>query len=832
MKSYHSLALKELLTQKVTSILTLIAIVLSTVLTTAVGQSVGILAAMREQQAITIGGNSYARLVQLDEEQVNALQNDKRISYIGLSMDLGSLELKNGLELGLSEYLGDSLESYPSLSSIKEGRLPKSMMEIALPEDVLQLLGFTGKVGDSIIIEASKALRHGIKLEEFNFCKEFILTGIIKNNYLGYTTSSVQGIVGAGTVQSVLPESYVYYNVDLRTKEKITFQSTIDNIVENLNIHELDIMYNTIYLDALGIPFKTEVANADVSDTGFSFMMMAGTIVVVLIMFAAGLVIFNILKIAVARSIKHYGTLRAIGAEKRQLYSIVVEEILILCIIGIPIGMLFGYLSAKGILIAATNQLNPDIFLVQDTAKLNELIAENSSGKGFFLFASAAITLFSSFIATIPAANFAAKVSPIVAMSGANIKIKRRKRNVKKIRNFEKYYARLNLNRNLGRTIITVLSLVMSITVFITLQGFVSLLSMDTSDENRMGDYSIINEGIGLSPDILRTLEIDENVVSVAALQYMEYLQNDKGKLDGISLNFDLQPGESFQVVGLNNIYLENYFSSRLSEEQINTLKTGKGCIVRNPIPLVIEGEETFNTNIQAGSSIIINKKELLAIETMEGYDGYFSVGDNGFVNGIQVIVSDSLYTEITGVSNYSEVIPTLKEVANREAFNDIIDNICEEVPGTTCISYEQVDKQLEESASQIHLLAWGLILFIGLIGILNIINTVYTNIHTRVAEIGTQRAIGMSIKSLYKTFIWEGIYYGVSAAVIGSLAGYFCTVFMEAAATNELKIIMPPIFSFIEATIISVIACLLATCIPLRKISLVSIVEAIENVE
>lgn len=77
-------------------------------------------------------------------------------------------------------------------------------------------------------------------------------------------------------------------------------------------------------------------------------------------------------------------------------------------------------------------------------------------------------------------------------------------------------------------------------------------------------------------------------------------------------------------------------------------------------------------------------------------------------------------------------------------------------------VSYEQTDQQLEESFAQIHLLAWGLILFVGLIGVLNIINTVYTNIHTRKKEIGTQRAIGMSLKSLYKTFLWEGAYYGL----------------------------------------------------------------------
>lgn len=87
------------------------------------------------------------------------------------------------------------------------------------------------------------------------------------------------------------------------------------------------------------------------------------------------------------------------------------------------------------------------------------------------------------------------------------------------------------------------------------------------------------------------------------------------------------------------------------------------------------------------------------------------------------------------------------------------------------------------------HLLAWGLILFVGLIGVLNIINTVYTNIHTRKKEIGTQRAIGMSLKSLYKTFLWEGAYYGLLAAVIGGIAGSFCAMVIQGAQTGTLPL-------------------------------------------
>ena len=74
-------------------------------------------------------------------------------------------------------------------------------------------------------------------------------------------------------------------------------------------------------------------------------------------------------------------------------------------------------------------------------------------------------------------------------------------------------------------------------------------------------------------------------------------------------------------------------------------------------------------------------------------------------------------------------------EGADRENFDTFIEAFCNRIPGTTFLSYEETDQQLKESFAQIQMLAWGLILFVGLIGILNIINTVYTNIHTRVTE-------------------------------------------------------------------------------------------------
>ncbi len=833
MKSYHTLALKEILEQKTVSVFILIAVILSTMMTTAVGQSAGVLAAMRKQQAITIGGDRFATFVQLTEQQVQTIKSDLRISYAGRSIPLGGMDLNNLLRLDLIEYRGDSMETYPSYTKLMKGRLPEKAMEIALSEDALAFLGFTGKVGDTISLSLSKALRHGIMIEHYDYTADFVLTGITESNYTGYSFGSIIAIAGEGTADAVLPSEYLYYNVDVRLADKREFQTVMDELIEKLHLHELDTLYNYPYLNALGIPYNMQEDDAAVGDSGFIFLILAGILAAALILLAAGLVIYNILKIAVARRIRHYGILRAIGAKEGQLYRIVAEEILLLCMIGIPAGMLLGFLSAKGILTAALSQLSPEMFLVQDADELRELLAVNSSGKLGLLLFSALITLLSAFLASVPAARTAAKVSPVTAMHDMmDKKIRRRKRNRRKIENFARYYAALNLRRGGGRTVITVLSLVMSITVFIALQGYLSLLDVSYTVPEHTGDYSVVNEYSGFSMQELQDMENDENIKAVAAQQFSMYELDEQYFPVGIETDFALGIGERFQIFGENDYYVEERFTDRLSKEQLAMFKAGEGCIVRNPLPIDIGGEWIGTTHIEEGSTITIAGKKLPVLLSISGYDQFFSIGNNGFINGVQVLVSDRIYPALTGTDTYAELLPVLKTDADRAAFDLVLENLCMRVAGTTYLSYEQADRQLEESAAQIRLLAWGLILLIALIGILNIMNTVYTNILTRVTEIGIQRAIGMSIGTLYKTFLWEGAYYGMIATLIGSVSGYFCNVLIEAAVSETLSLIPIPVLPMIQAAAASVTACLLATAVPLCRISGLHIVEAVEAVE
>lgn len=604
MKHDRALVWKELLAQRFTSALILLAVVLSTMMTAVIGQSLGVLSAMRQQQAIAIGGNRHAGFVQMDERQVEALRNDPRLSFVGVYIVLGNTRLDNSLNLGLSEFQEDVSAIYPSISALKEGRLPQAPMEIALPEDVLEYLGSSGKPGDTLTLSLSKALRHGVMTQSYDFTAQFTLVGVTESNYLNYAAGVINGIVGPGTAAILLPEEYFYSNVDVRVADKGSFQAVMDDLASALQVHELDLTYNIPYLNALGIRYNGESADVGgVSENGFPFIMAAGVLVGALILLAAGLVIYNVLKIAVSRRVRQYGVLRAIGADKGQVYFLVAAQALLLCAVGIPIGLLLGTLSAKGILTAATGALSPKIFLARDSEELIRLIGENSGGKAAFLLGSAAITLAFALLAALPAARYAAKVSPTVAMAGRYGKIKRRGRKERRIRNFEAFYAWLNLKRGRGRTVITVLSLTMSIAVFVAMQGTVELL--DTAKggvAEHYGDYSITNESVGFSPEEYRGMEDDPRVAELTAMQFSYYEQGVDGYPIGIDFGFPLQSAETFQVLGLNGSYWDKAFSS-LSAELLERLKTGEGCVVRNPLPLVFEGQEIPRTQIYSGDA-------------------------------------------------------------------------------------------------------------------------------------------------------------------------------------------------------------------------------------
>lgn len=217
MKSYLALAWKELKAQKITAILILVAVIMSTIMTTVIGQSIGILQSMRIQQAAGLNGNRYATFHQLGKEQAQKLHEDDRLYDVGDTIFIGSTPLGNSsLSLYLREYHDNALSMYPAIGNVKEGRLPEEAIEIALSEDALQYLGLDAVIGDTVSLDLSVSVMDG-SLSELEYSADFVLTGILESSYIGYASGTVEGIVGEGTAEELLPEEYLLYSTDFKT---------------------------------------------------------------------------------------------------------------------------------------------------------------------------------------------------------------------------------------------------------------------------------------------------------------------------------------------------------------------------------------------------------------------------------------------------------------------------------------------------------------------------------------------------------------------------------------------------------------------------------------
>lgn len=367
--------------------------------------------------------------------------------------------------------------------------------------------------------------------------------------------------------------------------------------------------------------------------------------------------------------------------------------------------------------------------------------------------------------------------------------------------------------------------MVMSITVFVALQSFSGLLDASAAlKDSHLGDYSVTNETMGIAAASVNELRENKMVDSLSTTMLIVYQFDESGTMP-VDTDIPLQTWEALHIAAFDDERLTSAIST-LSENDKADLLNGTACLVKDPIPFSVAGQKIENTELSVNDEIQVGNQTLRVAGIV---DEPVMINNEGFVNGVQIIVCDAAYTAITGQEEYAEVYPALTGGTDTEQFETWLDEWCSRNTGSHWLSYLQSDA---ESFAQINMLCWGLILFIGFIGVLNIINTVYTNIHTRVSEIGMQRAIGMSKTSLYKTFLWEGAYYGLIASVFGGLLGYICAAFIEAAVNNTLQFGTVPIISILEAAAVSVIACLIATAIPLRSIARTDIVKSIVMIE
>ncbi|EOU1755476.1 FtsX-like permease family protein [Clostridium perfringens] len=285
-------------------------------------------------------------------------------------------------------------------------------------------------------------------------------------------------------------------------------------------------------------------------------------------------------------------------------------------------------------------------------------------------------------------------------------------------------------------------------------------------------------------------------------------------------INFEMD-NSSLNIEGINDEYFQKRFPD-LTSEEIEMFINGTGCLIGEPTEFIPEGFK--NTIINKNEMITVNNKKLKVIKVVSGLDINNSLGS------VEIIVNENIYEEITGDNDVKQAYIEARNGANLQKLEQEIKLLISSNPDLSIISYEKLKSESVESFKQISFLAICFIIFINIISFINVFNTMYVNIQTRLREIGIQEAIGISKKSLYRIFLFEGLYKASIASIFGVIVGSIISILLN-MATSKTNIFNISIGAVFISILITFLICIISSIFSLYKIKNISIIENIRNI-
>ena len=297
------------------------------------------------------GGDGHGTFKELTWEQAEQFRQDPLIQdswarlYIGMPSDppfnKSHVEISYMEPNGAPHYFCDPVE----------GTLPREGTgEMATDTHILALLGVEPKIGTKITLPVSidDSTAHPQTFE-----RTFTLSG-----WWEYDSAVVVSHILIS--RSAAEEFAAMSNGDPNTMTGIwslnmMFQNSI-NIKENLNTVLEHNGYQCI--DSTADNFMKVGVNWGYTGDRLTQNLDPMTVIVIvavvlLIIFTGYLIIYNVFQISVTNDIRFYGLLKTIGATGKQLKTIIRQQALLLSLLGIPLGLILGFLTG--------NQLTPII---------------------------------------------------------------------------------------------------------------------------------------------------------------------------------------------------------------------------------------------------------------------------------------------------------------------------------------------------------------------------------------------------------------------------------------------------------------------------------------
>lgn len=333
-----------------------------------------------------------------------------------------------------------------ALSMIKyhvtEGRLPQNDGECMLSDIAILDWGVDAQLGDTLTVT--------------------VVRGEAKTP-VGTRTLTWVGTYESGNSRVVtLPDSgehhfAVYAQVSGRDKDGTAEKILLDNGLPKYAYH-----LNGNYLRTTGEQGGSEFQVAFAT----TFILLACIILGAMI-----LVIRNSFAMSTSEKISQFGLLRCVGASPRQIRSIVFFEALLIWVIALPLGLVLAVLAMA------------IVFAIVQRVELSALRYLSLVVSAWPFLLTATLSLAAVLLSARAPARRAASISPIEAVRGNTVfeepkgRVGVRGRITGALFGYPGVLASKNIRRNRKRYLTTVLSVIVSITLFISLTSFSEAMS-------------------------------------------------------------------------------------------------------------------------------------------------------------------------------------------------------------------------------------------------------------------------------------------------------------------------------------------------------------------
>lgn len=906
MSIFNKVTLEFLKKNKTRTIVTIIGIILSASMFTAVTTTISTLQNFMLEDAIYETGDWHVSATEVDASFFEFIK--KPVAYASKLEIPGAKEaFENGKiesyvynqQLGYAYAEGSTNEYKPYLYVIGAderfcktmpvhltgGRLPERSNEILLPDHLAENGDVYYKVGDVITLELGNRVSDGYVLGQHNpymnveddeseegsdatpqqemetleviETRTYTVVGFYERP--AFENYSAPGYTAITVIDKVRPEDarYNFYFKMEHPKDALEWYGYLSGA-----------SYNSSVLTYMGV-----------SDFAGFYTVLYGLAAILcgLIMFGSISLIYNAFSISVSERTKQYGLLSSIGATKKQLRQMVLFEAFAVSVIGIPLGIFAG---VGGMLVT--------FYFIgkQFSSLINYAVPFKLCVYPVLIVAACLITLVTVLISAWIPSKRATMVSAVEAIrQSGDVKLAKREKKkiakkkgrrtstiVEKIIYYvfglpgmiaDKYY-----NRSKKKYRATVVSLFMSIVLFISASAFTNYLTDSIEAGFAENGYDIVYHydptmymtenqiiekdfgGVISQEELLKLFKEAEGVTDAAYVaksvsrvnieekylsdSYITYLTQKYEKLGEV---FDIQQNTVYTcVVFVEDSVYEEFLAK-------HALGKDKYMNAQNPIGVAIDQNTFFDYDLGKFVTTDVLKSDNAQI-SIQSASGQATLQVGAVVEERPYFVSNSCELSIVypfslkekvlqglGTENYMCDHYVLSE--NHKISYDAMKNIVVE-QGLSKRYLSDYAEGVEENRTLIlivNVFSYGFIVLISLIAAANVFNTISTNISLRRREFAMLKSVGMSNKEMSRMMNFECVLYGSRALLYGLPVSALITWFIYRAVSNGFTAGFYLPWGAITIAVLSVFSVVFATMLySMRKIKEDNPMDALKN--